>query len=128
MATPSDTSEITALFEQGVKGDNVVALIGKSEGTGLHDDFGRELADLALREAVGAAMGVSREEVADRVAIVLSGGSFGVVTPHVTVVTRELAENSAARGRCEAVGRGTGVLGADLGGGRRQDGADPQGR
>ena len=95
MATPSDTSEITALFEQGVKGDNVVALIGKSEGTGLHDDFGRELADLALREAVGAAMGVSREEVADRVAIVLSGGSFGVVTPHVTVVTRELAEDSA---------------------------------
>ena len=98
MATPSDTSEVAALFEQGVKGESVVALIGKSEGTGLHDDFGRELADLSLREAVGASMRVPRDEVADRVAIVLSGGSFGVVTPHVTVVTRELVEAADHQG------------------------------
>ena len=92
MATPSDTSEIAALFEQGVDAASIVALIGKSEGTGLHDDFGRELADLSLRETIAAATGADRDEVADRVAIVLSGGSFGVVTPHVTVITKELLE------------------------------------
>jgi cyanuric acid amidohydrolase len=58
----------------------------------LFDDFGRELADLSLREALGNALGISRDEVADRVSILLSGGAFGVVTPHVTVITRQLRE------------------------------------
>jgi cyanuric acid amidohydrolase len=89
MATPTDTSAIAAVLAGGVKAETVLATLGKSEGTGLHDDFGRELADLSIREELGAAMGISREEVADRVRIILSGGSFGVISPHVTLVARE---------------------------------------
>lgn len=92
MATPSDTSAIAAVLESGVEAETVLAALGKSEGTGLHDDFGRELADLSIRELLGSAMGISRDEVADRVRIILSGGSFGVISPHVTLVTREWVE------------------------------------
>ena len=55
MARPSDTSELEALLDSGeVEAESVVALVGKTEGTGLHDDSGRELADLRLREALAS--------------------------------------------------------------------------
>lgn len=92
MATPSDTSAIARLLANGMRPESVVAALGKSEGTGLHDDFGRELADLSIRERLGEALGISRDEVADRVQIILSGGTFGVLSPHITLVTREWVE------------------------------------
>src|SRR5947209_8159878 len=93
MRTPSDTSAVARLFETGtVDPSTVVALVGKNEGTGLHDDFGRELADLKLREALGKAMGIDRDEVADCVSIILSGGCFGVISPHVTVITQTVVD------------------------------------
>jgi cyanuric acid amidohydrolase len=92
MATPSDTSAISAVLASGVKAETVLAAIGKSEGTGLHDDFGRELADLSIREVLGEAMGITRDEAANRVRIILSGGSFGVISPHVSLITREFLD------------------------------------
>jgi cyanuric acid amidohydrolase len=92
MASPSDASELDGLLSNVVDAANVVAIVGKSAGTGAHDDFGRELADLTVREAIGRHLGVSREEVAGRIPIVLSGGTFGVVSPHVTLVVRRLSE------------------------------------
>ena len=93
MARPSDTSELEALLDAGlVDADAVVALVGKTEGTGLHDDSGRELADLRLREALAARLEVDRDEIGARVSVVLSGGCYGVISPHVTVITREWVE------------------------------------
>ena len=93
MARPSDTSELEALLASGaVKAEAIVALVGKTEGTGLHDDSGRELADLRLRELLAGRLGVHRDEVPDRVSVILSGGCYGVISPHVTAITREWVE------------------------------------
>ncbi len=94
--TPSDMTEFAALFDKGVRAEDVIAIIGKTEGTALVDDYNRELADLRFREVVGERLGVSRDEVAERVALVLSGGTFGVLTPHVTVITREVIDGADA--------------------------------
>jgi len=89
MARPSDTAEFAALFDcGGVDPASVVAIVGKTEGTGLHDDSGRELADLRLRETLAQQVGLHRDEVAGRVSMILSGGCYGVISPHVTVITR----------------------------------------
>jgi cyanuric acid amidohydrolase len=93
MARPSDVSEVEALLDSGtMSAESVVALVGKTEGTGLHDDSGRELADLRLREVLGQRLGITRDEVAGRVSMILSGGCYGVISPHVTVVSRRWVE------------------------------------
>ncbi|HKW70241.1 MAG TPA: ring-opening amidohydrolase [Candidatus Dormibacteraeota bacterium] len=92
-ATPADTSGLEKLANAGkIKPDTLVALVGKTEGTGAHDDWGRIWADAALREWTARFLGVDKEEVARRVIFVLSGGCPGVITPHIAAVTREWVE------------------------------------
>ena len=93
MAAPSDTSGLQQLAESGrIKPDTLVALAGKTEGTGQHDDWGRVWADVALREWTATFLDIPVDEVAKRVIFVLSGGCPGVITPHIAVVTREWIE------------------------------------
>jgi cyanuric acid amidohydrolase len=89
-ATPSDTSGLQKLADEGqIKPDNLVALVGKTEGTGFHDDWARVWADVALRGWTAGLLGVPVDEVAKHVIFVLSGGCPGVITPHIAAVTRE---------------------------------------
>src|SRR5881628_3837490 len=89
-ATPADTSGLQALADAGkIKPDTLVALVGKTEGTGAHDDWGRVWADVALRDWTAKFLGIPVGEVAKRVIFVLSGGCPGVITPHIAAVTRE---------------------------------------
>lgn len=93
MATPADTSGLQRLADEGkIKPDSLVALVGKTEGTGFHDDWGRVWADIALREWTAKFLGIPTDEVANRVIFVLSGGCPGVITPHIVAVTRELVD------------------------------------
>src|ERR1700686_4263783 len=93
MATPSDTSGLQQLADSGkIKPDTLVALAGKTEGTGQHDDWGRVWADVALREWTAKFVGIPVNDVAKQVIFVLSGGCPGVITPHIAVVTREWVE------------------------------------
>ncbi len=93
MAAPADTSGLQALVDSGkIKPDTLVALVGKTEGTGAHDDWGRIWADVALREWTGRFLGIPVAEVAKQVIFILSGGCPGVITPHVAAVTREWVE------------------------------------
>lgn len=95
MATPADTSGLQKLADSGkIKPDSLVALVGKTEGTGFHDDWGRVWADVALREWTAGFAGIPIDEVAKRVIFVLSGGCPGVITPHIVAVTREWVEAS----------------------------------
>ena len=90
MATPADTKGLQALADSGkINPDTLVALVGKTEGTGFHDDWGRVWADVALREWTGNFLGIPTTEVAKQVIFVLSGGCPGVITPHIAAVTRE---------------------------------------
>jgi cyanuric acid amidohydrolase len=90
MDNPHDTSGLQRLADEGkLKPDTLVALAGKTEGTGLFDDWGRIWADVALREWTARFLGIGVDKVAERVIFVLSGGCPGVITPHIAAVTRE---------------------------------------
>jgi cyanuric acid amidohydrolase len=100
MASPSDTTGLQELAGSGkIKPDTLVALVGKTEGTGQHDDWGRVWADVALREWTAKFLGIQVAEVAERVMFVLSGGCPGVITPHIVAVTRELIDVPDERGK-----------------------------
>jgi len=93
MATPADTTGLQKLADQGkIKPDTLVALVGKTEGTGFHDDWGRVWADVVLREWTGKFLDIPAGDVAKQVIFVLSGGCPGVITPHIAAVTREWVE------------------------------------
>jgi len=107
-ATPADTSGLQKLADAGkIKPDTLVALVGKTEGTGAHDDWGRVWADVALREWTARFLGAPVDEVAKRVIFVLSGGCPGVITPHIAAVTREWVDVPEQAGRAKrlVVGR-----------------------
>ncbi len=99
MAAPSDTSGLQHLADTGkIKPDTLVAIAGKTEGTGQHDDWGRVWADVALRQWTSKFLGIPADDVAKQVIFVLSGGCPGVITPHIAVVTREWVEVPEAGG------------------------------
>src|SRR6202158_4798814 len=88
MATPADTTGLQELADSGkIRPDTLVALVGKTEGTGAHDDWGRVWADVVLRDWTGRFLGIPAGEVAKQVIFVLSGGCPGVITPHIGAVT-----------------------------------------
>jgi cyanuric acid amidohydrolase len=90
LASPADTSGLQALADAGkIRPDTLVALVGKTDGTGFHDDWGRVWADAALREWTAKFTGVPVGDVAKHVIFVLSGGCPGVITPHIAAVTRD---------------------------------------
>ena len=107
LATPADTSGLQALADAGkIQPDTLVALVGKTDGTGFHDDWGRIWADIALREWTAKFLGVPKDDVAKHVIFVLSGGCPGVITPHIAAVTREWIEDGKpATEKRLAVGR-----------------------
>src|SRR3979409_162221 len=103
MATPADTSGLQELATSGkIKTETLVALVGKTEGTGAHDDWGRVWADVVLREWTGKFLGIPAGDVAQQVIFVLSGGCPGVITPHIAAVTREWVEVPDAGPKGEA--------------------------
>jgi ring-opening amidohydrolase-like protein len=67
--------------------DEVVAVIGKTEGNGGVNDFTRILADNAFRATL-ARHGKRSAELIRAVPMVWSGGCDGVITPHATVFAR----------------------------------------
>src|SRR5439155_5521724 len=67
--------------------DDVIAVIGKTEGNGGVNDFTRILADNAFRAAL-AKHGKRSAEAIRGVPMVWSGGCDGVITPHATVFAR----------------------------------------
>jgi cyanuric acid amidohydrolase len=109
MTAPSDTSGLQQLADSGkIRPDTLVALAGKTEGTGQHDDWGRIWADVALREWTSRFLGIPVSDVAKQVIFVLSGGCPGVITPHIAVVTREwieVADGEANQDKRLVVGR-----------------------
>src|SRR5580704_10084633 len=85
LASPQDVSGLEACFQSGrFTADQVVALIGKTEGNGGVNDFSRTLADQAYRRALRKNGTRGRDEIAG-IPMVWSGGCDGVIAPHVTI-------------------------------------------
>jgi len=96
---PGDVSGLTRLIEAGkIAPSSILAVLGKTEGNGGVNDFTREYAMAALCEALSPQLGLSPRAVEDKIAFVMSGGTEGVLSPHLTVFTRSLAAEGTAAG------------------------------
>ena len=83
-----DASGVEACIRNGqFKADDVIAVIGKTEGNGGVNDFTRILADQAFRAVLKKLGSRSEAEIA-KIPMVWSGGCDGVITPHATVFAR----------------------------------------
>lgn len=103
---PADLSGFSALIESGrIDPADLVAVIGKTEGNGCVNDFTRELAVSALAHSLGKTLRTDAAEVERRIAFVMSGGTEGVLSPHLTVFTRRRnAPAAATSGKRLAIG------------------------
>jgi cyanuric acid amidohydrolase len=86
---PGDVSGLMRLIETGkVAPSSILAVLGKTEGNGGVNDFTREYALAALCEALSPHLGLAPRAVEDKIAFVMSGGTEGVLSPHLTVFAR----------------------------------------
>ncbi|MBH5372111.1 cyanuric acid amidohydrolase [Bradyrhizobium glycinis] len=93
---PGDVSGLMDLIGSGaIDPNSILAILGKTEGNGGVNDFTREYAVAALCTALSPKLGLSPEAVEQRIAFVMSGGTEGVLSPHITVFTRREAERPA---------------------------------
>ena len=87
---PGDVSGLLRLIEQGrIDPKSIVAILGKTEGNGGVNDFTREYAVSALSAALAPHVDLPPHRVEQRIAFVMSGGTEGVLSPHITVFTRD---------------------------------------
>ncbi|HSK95072.1 MAG TPA: ring-opening amidohydrolase [Euzebyales bacterium] len=83
-----DAQGMARLIDDGeFAADEVIAVVGKTEGNGGVNDFTRILADHAFR-AVLAERGSRGGAEIEQIPMVWSGGCDGVITPHATVFAR----------------------------------------
>jgi len=85
LKTVKDASGLEACIAKGqFAADEVIAVIGKTEGNGGVNDFTRILADEAFRRVL-LKHGKRPEAEIAQIPMVWSGGCDGVITPHATV-------------------------------------------
>ena len=98
---PGDLSGVQALIDSGqLDPKAVVAVMGKTEGNGCVNDHTRDFAATAWCHFLAPHLDCTAAQVHDRVALVMSGGTEGVLSPHFTVFTRtrvDAAEASAEK-------------------------------
>jgi len=99
LKTVQDASGLEALIAAGkFRADEVIAVIGKTEGNGGVNDFTRILADQAFRRVLLKHGTRSEAEIHD-VPMVWSGGCDGVITPHATIFARNDKTGPADKSR-----------------------------
>jgi cyanuric acid amidohydrolase len=90
---PGDVSGLMNLIDAGkIEAASILAILGKTEGNGGVNDFTREFAVSALSAALAPYLGLPPRDVEQRIAFVMSGGTEGVLSPHITVFTRTTIE------------------------------------
>jgi len=95
-AHPGDVSGLEALIDQGrLSPPEIVAILGKTEGNGCVNDFTRAFAVAELGTALAPRLGLSRAGVLAQVAMVMSGGTEGGLSPHLLVLTVENTQEPA---------------------------------
>jgi barbiturase len=84
----TDASGLGQVIEAGeFAADDVIAVVGKTEGNGGVNDYTRILADQAFR-GVLSAHGSRTDEQIRQIPMAWSGGCDGVISPHATVFAR----------------------------------------
>jgi cyanuric acid amidohydrolase len=94
-----DASGLEASIRSGqFRADEVIAVIGKTEGNGGVNDFTRILADQAFRRTL-LKLGSRSEAAVAQIPMVWSGGCDGVITPHATIFARNGKTGPAVKSR-----------------------------
>ncbi len=89
MDSPDDISGVAALIEDGkCRPEEIVGIMGKTEGNGCVNDFSRGFSNFVLLDYFSRTMGKPREEVEAQIALIMSGGTEGVMCPHFSVFTK----------------------------------------
>src|ERR1700761_4753798 len=87
---PADVGPLLRRIESGeIDPWSIRAVFGKTEGNGCVNDFTRAYALQALQQALGTVLGLPVAEVGQRVAMVMSGGTEGGLSPHIFIFTVE---------------------------------------
>ena len=90
----TDASGLEELIDKGVfKADDVIAVVGKTEGNGGVNDYTRILADHAFREVLIHKGTRTKEEVA-QIPLAWSGGTDGILSPHATIFAHVPADQA----------------------------------
>ena len=106
-AGPQDTAPLAAAIAAGdVDARSIVAIVGKTEGNGCVNDFTRGYATLALKLLLAESLSCPLAEIEKRVAIVMSGGTEGGLSPHLLIFCREEVSSPAPAGPRLAIGVG----------------------
>jgi cyanuric acid amidohydrolase len=106
MSGPADLSGLTGLIEAGTLDPrHIVAILVKTEGNGGVNDFTREYACAAMAAVLAPYFRLTPVEVERRIAMVVSGGTEGILSPHATVFARVPTEETArGKGKRLAIG------------------------
>src|SRR3954451_3934379 len=90
----TDASGLAELIDKDVfQADDVIAVIGKTEGNGGVNDYTRILADHAFRGVLVEKGTRSKEDVA-QIPLAWSGGTDGLLSPHATIFAHVPVENA----------------------------------
>jgi len=94
---PGDLRAVQDLVDAGeLRPADIVAVMGKTEGNGCVNDHTREYASVVWRQWLSAHLDCAPAAVDDKVALVMSGGTEGVLSPHFTVFARRWVDDAAA--------------------------------
>ncbi|MBR0679904.1 ring-opening amidohydrolase [Roseomonas eburnea] len=96
MRHPGDVSGVAALLDAGALDPaDIVAILGKTEGNGCVNDFTRAYAVQALSVMLAGRLALTPEAVAARIAMVMSGGTEGGLSPHFLVFSVRTTDAAA---------------------------------
>lgn len=99
MSGPDDVTGLKRLIDNGDLNPNeIIAVLGKTEGNGCVNDFTRGFTTFAFKKYLSEVLDKSESEVEESVAFVMSGGTEGVMTPHATIFTKKEAEAGPVEG------------------------------
>lgn len=107
-SSPSDTTPLTSLLKLGYTRSDILGIIGKTEGNGCVNDFSRTLAAFVWENLLlhpetetGTSTGTSGTSTGGTSVVIFSGGTEGVLSPHVTFVVREGQQQPQEKGEGE---------------------------
>jgi cyanuric acid amidohydrolase len=89
MAHPGDLSALDRILAEGlIRAEEIVAIIGKTEGNGGVNDFTRGYFTQSLMTLLSRKLGRPQEDLIKQIPCVLSGGTEGILSPHYVVLSR----------------------------------------
>ncbi len=91
MSGPEDITNLEKLVDSGeINPKEVIAVMGKTEGNGCVNDFTRGYCTEVLTNYFSKKLDKTHEEIKKQIAFIMSGGTEGVMSPHMTVFTQNL--------------------------------------